>query len=49
MIVQTGENFDVYVQPKNQLHPSHSLDILQKYCELVALGTLGMSDYAHPK
>ena len=46
---QSEGTFDVYLQAKNQLHPSRFSWDIAKICKLVALGTLGMSCYTHPK
>ena len=47
MKYQFDKTFNVYQQAKNQHHVF--LEILQRYCKLVVFGTLGLSDYAHPK
>ena len=46
---QFEETFDVYLKPKNQLHPFFFPEILQIYCKLAILGTLDMPGYSHPK
>ena len=50
-LYQLEETFDVYLQAKNQLHPSH-LPWVIFYCKdyfKLVLGTLGMPGYAHLK
>ena len=43
------ENFRIYLQIKEQLHPTWFSGDIAKICKLLILGTLGMSGYAHPK
>ena len=43
------EDFDIYLPAKIIIIPPFFLEILQRYCELVILGTLGISDQAHQK
>ena len=45
---QLVENFHVYLQVKNQLHPAYFSQDITKICQLI-LGTLGISGYAHPE
>ena len=46
---QFEETFDVCLQAKNRFHPSHFPEILQGYCKLVIVDTLGMTGYVHLK
>ena len=46
---QFEEIFDVYLQAKNQLHPSRFPWDIPIYCKLVLGTALGMPGYAHPK
>ena len=46
---QLVENFRVYLQAKNQFHPTCLSGDLAKIIKLLILGTLGMPGYIHPK
>ena len=43
------ENFRVYLQAKNQLHPPFFPEDVAKLCKLLILDTLRMPGYAHAK
>ena len=43
------ENFRVYLQAEEPLHPPCFFRDIAKICKLLVLGTSGMSGYAHPK
>ena len=45
MMYQFAKTLEVYLQAKNQFHPSHFL----RNCKDVVLGTLDMPGYSHPK
>ena len=45
---QLAENFCVYLQVKNQLHPPFFCEDIAKICKHLILGTLDIPGYTHP-
>ena len=44
-VYQFVENFNVYLQARNQLHPPWFSGYIAKICKPLILGTLGMPSY----
>ena len=49
MMYRFEETFDIYLQAKNQLHPSRFPSDIANILQTSYLGTLRMPGYAHPK